>query len=152
MDENKNEQNQTESQDLSLELNQAKERYMYLQAEFDNFKKRVEKERASWIDSAQDIVIIDLLSTVDDAERALHEVQNVPHELQVHVAGFEMTVKSLHKLLKKYDIEEIPFSKNFNPEYFEAVMQIESSASNSGDIVSILQKGYVHKGHVSTSC
>ena len=131
-----------------VQLAQAKERYMYLQAEFDNYKKRLEKERTSWIDAAQDVVIVDVLSTVDDMDRALQELQALPKELSVHLAGFEMIAKSLHKILKKYDVEEIPYSKTFNPEYCEAVMQVASPDHQSGEVVSILQKGSMRKGRV----
>ncbi len=154
MDENNNEQNQApETQPSQLELCQtelvhAKDRYKYLQAEFDNYKKRLEKERSSWVEAAQDVVITDVLAIVDDMERALQELQALPKELSVHLAGFEIIGKSLLKLLKKYDIEEIPYSTTFNPESFEAVMQVASSDHTSGDIVSILQKGYMRKGRI----
>lgn len=130
------------------ELAQAKERYLYLQAECDNYKKRIEKERASWIDAAQDAVLIDVLGIVDDMDRALQGLQNIPEGLLVHVTGFEMIAKSLHKILSKYQVQEIPYAKHFDPEYYEAVMQVASEKHQSGEIVSILQKGYVRKDRV----
>lgn len=143
-------QNQTE-QELEAcrtELTKAKERGMYLQAEFDNYKKRLEKERSSWMEAAQDVVLIDLLTIVDDMERALQELQTVPQELSVHLTGFQMIAKSLAKILKKYDIEEIPYSKEFNPEFFEAVMQVASPSFAPGEVVAILQKGYTRASRV----
>ena len=155
MDEIKDDQNTTDAAAGSdaeeicrSELTLAKERYLYLQAEFDNYKKRVERERASWIDAGQDVVIIDLLAVVDDFERALQELESMPQELHTHKAGFEMIAKSVSKILKKYDVDEIPFTKTFNPEYFEAVMQVTRENHASGDIVAILQKGYTRKGRV----
>lgn len=142
---------QSEASPLDIcqkELQQTKERYAYLQAELDNYKKRVDKERALWMETAQDAVVSDILPLVDDMDRALEGLQSVPQELQVHVAGFEMISRALAKLLKKYDIEEIPFSKTFDPEYFEAVMQTPADNTSSGDIVTILQKGYQRKGRV----
>lgn len=130
------------------ELAQTKERVLYQQAEFDNYKKRVDKERALWMETAQDVVINDILPLVDDMDRTLESLKTVPQELHAHVAGFEMISKALTKLLKKYDIEEIPFSNTFDPVYFEAVMQTAAEGTASGDIVSILQKGYQRKGRV----
>lgn len=130
------------------EATQAKERYIYLQAEFDNAKKRVEKERATWMDSAQEVVLVDLLPLVDDVERGLQELHNVPEQLRVHVAGFEMIAKSLAKILKKYEVEEISSLKEFNPEYCEAVMQVASENHTNGEVVAVLQKGYMRKGTV----
>lgn len=130
------------------ELAQAKERILYAQAEFDNYKKRYERERATWFEAAQDSVLIDILPLLDDTERALKEMHNLPENLKTHVTGFEIIRKSLEKILKKYDVEEIQFSKTFNPEYFDAVMQVASENHQPGEIVAILQKGYTRKGRV----
>ena len=94
------------------ELTLTKERYLYLQAEFDNYKKRLEKERLSWIDMAQDTILIDVLGIVDDMERALQEVESIPGELRAHIAGFEMIAKSISKFLKKYDVQRNPLYKD----------------------------------------
>lgn len=130
------------------ELAQMRERALYLQAEFDNYKKRVEKERTLWIESAQDALLQDVLPLVDDIERALQGLQSLPAELRVHSVGVEMVSKSLHKLLQKYDLEEINSLETFNPEYHEAVMQVASDKHPAGEIVTVLQKGYTRKGRV----
>ncbi len=160
MDEHKNDQTEQLQQESNLEAQleleacrsevaRIKERSTYLQAEFDNYKKRLEKERLSWMETAQDIAIIDLLPVVDDMDRALDQVQTLPQELKVHLAGFEMIAKSLNKILKKYDVEEISYAKTFDPEYFEAVMQAPATQTLlSGEIAAILQKGYIRKGRV----
>ncbi len=150
--ENVNGTEQTQSsQDLEAckaELAQIRERYLYLTAEFDNYKKRLEKERSSWIEQSQDAVLLDILPIVDDMERALIEIQQLPPEHASHLKGIELIAKSLSKLLKKYDIEEIPVTRTFDPAYFEAVMQVSAEGYVSGEIVSVLQKGYMRKGQV----
>ena len=130
------------------ELNQSRDRIMYLQAEFDNYKKRIDKERTAWIESAQDVILEDVVSLVDDMERALQGLQGLPAEQKVHVTGVEMIAKSFAKLLQKYDLQEIPYAKTFNPEYYEAIMQVAADDHASGEIVAILQKGYTRKGRV----
>ncbi len=130
------------------ELAEMKNRYMYLSAEFDNFKKRTTKEQATWIATAQDEVLLDLLGVLDDLERALAEVKSLPDEAASHFEGFALIVKSIHQLLKKYDIEPLPDTKEFDPALFEAVMQQEADGYEAGQIVAVLQKGYVRNGRV----
>ncbi len=153
------EQEKTSSQDTQnaiqedacrTELLEIKNRYLYLNAEFDNYKKRISKEQASWAENAQDRILIDLLMVADDLDRAFSElrIQELPGEIASHFQGFSMIVKSVSSVLKKYDIEEIPHAKVFDPEFFEAVMQQESLNHLSGDIIAILQKGYKRRDRV----
>lgn len=138
---------QTPLEACEQELIEMKNRFMYLTAEFDNYKKRTAKEQATWSEQAQDQALLDLLGVLDDLERALSEVDAVP-EVATHFKGFELIVKSFAQLLKKYDIEVIPEAKEFDPTFFEAVMQQESADHESGQIVAVLQKGYQRKGRV----
>ena len=121
-----------------------------MQAEFDNYKRRLEKERGLWIESAQDTVLVDILPILDDMERALAEFQTkeVSQEAVTHVVGFELIAKGVMKILKKYNIEEIPYSTIFDPHLYEAVMQVPSPEHASGEIVAIVQKGYTRQGRV----
>lgn len=132
------------------QLQHQKDRTLYLQAEFDNYKRRLEKERGSWIEAAQDTVLVDMLPILDDMERALAELRakEVSPEAATHVFGFELITKGIRKILKKYDIEEIPLSTTFDPQLYEAVMQVPSPAHASGEVVAILQKGYTRQGRV----
>ncbi len=99
---------------------------------------------------AQDRVIIDFLSIVDDLGRAFEELklQQLPQDVAAHFQGISMIVKNLDALLKKYEIEEISHKGTFDPQFFEAVMQQESPDHASGEILAILQKGYMRKGRV----
>jgi len=135
-------------EECQAELQKTKERVLYLQAEFDNYKKRSEKERAGWITTSQDGVLLEVLTIVDDIDRALAEMNALPQEFEAHTQGFHLIAKSLSKLLKKYDIEEITVGKDFNPELSEAVMQVTSAQHGSGEVVAVLQKGYMRHGQV----
>ena len=143
-------QNTAQEDTCRTELLEMKNRYLYLNAEFDNYKKRISKEQTSWAENAQDRILIDVLSIADDLDRAFAElkVQELPQDVASHFQGFSMIVKNVGSLLKKYDIEEIPQAKVFDPEFFEAVMQQESSDHSSGEIVAILQKGYKRRDRV----
>lgn len=127
-----------------------KQRFMYLNAEFDNYKKRIERERTQWLSAAQNAVFVDLLPIIDNFDRALQEQEKpgMPAEIVTHMAGFELIAKEFHKFLKKYDVIEIEHDLEFNPLYHEALMHVSSETHQSGQVVSILQKGYKHKGQV----
>lgn len=145
--ENLHENCETELKNCTESLAQVKERFIYLNAEFDNFKKRVEKERTQWIHTAQSDVICDLLIIVDNFERALSD-KNVPAECANYVQGFDLIAKEFHKILGKYEVEEIACSTEFNPAEHEAIMQAESDKHTSGAIVDVLQKGYRRKSQI----
>jgi molecular chaperone GrpE len=129
------------------ELGEVRDRCLYLTAEFENFKKRIEKERLHWILNGESFVLKNLLEIVDDFERALQEInrEKLSQELLVHLNGFNIISKSLHKLLEKFDVRPIQ-DNQFNPELHEAIGQVDSNTHKSGEIVEILKKGYTHKG------
>ena len=130
------------------ELAEMKNKIIYLSAEFENYKKRTVKEQATWSEQAQDKALLDLVAVADDLERALSELDSVPDEVSSHFQGFALIVKGFAQLLKKYDIESMPDATEFDPTLFEAVMQQESPDHKSGQIVTVLQKGYLRKGRV----
>lgn len=140
---------ENESKNCCAELKQTKDRYAYLTAEFDNYKKRTEKERIEWIKSAQSNVLLDVLAIVDNFERALNEIQkdSLAPEVKSHFLGFEMISKEFDKFLKKYELEQVDYS-SFDPEAHEAIMQVEKDAVKSGDIIDIFEKGYKRKGQI----
>lgn len=141
-----------EIQALKNELAQAKERATYLSADFDNFRKRVEKDRLAISTAAQASVLADLLTIIDDFDRAFADMQQKhileKPELATYFAGFELIYKSLQKLLAKYGVTEIDAQGQFNPELHEAVVQVDDPTKESGQIVQVLQKGYMFKGTV----
>lgn len=130
----------------SQELSEAKRRYMYLVAEFENFKKRTEKERGQALLYGESVVLKDLLGILDDFERAFAQIESekLPETFEKHLEGFKLILRSFEKLLEKYNITQVSYQE-FNPEFHEAIMQTQSDNHKSGDIVQVLQKGYLHK-------
>ena len=142
-------QNQEQLQVCQSQLLQAKSQLMYMSAEFDNFRKRTEKERVQWIVSAQSGVILDLVSIADDFDRALSGQKNENQDSnKSNFMGLELIKKSIDNILKKYDVQEITEISEFDPNLHEAIMQVESPDHKSGQIVSVLQKGYKFKGQI----
>ncbi len=120
------------------------EKLTRLGADFDNFKRRTEKDRLHWISSGQQLILKDIITIVDDFERALSPASNQAHkvELNVWLSGFDMIHKSLVKLLSKYGVTVMPDVDQFDPEKHEALMSVASDKA-PGTIMQVLEKGYM---------
>lgn len=119
------------------------DKYLTLTADFENYKKRINVERADWANEAQKRIVLDLLDVIDNFERALVQEKNREENADTAwLTGFEMIYQSLEKLLVKYGVQHITDFSTFNPRYHEALLQVESETVQSGDIVQVLQKGY----------
>lgn len=127
-----------------------KEKYMRVQADLDNFTKRVDKERIQWRTSGQVALLLDIINVADDIDRAAQLLQKAPAtpEMQPWVTGFDMLQKSFNKFLDKHEVKEIPAALPFDPTYHEALVQVESPEHTSGDIVGVLQRGFTFKEQV----
>jgi len=116
-----------------------------LQAEFENYCKRVEKERKDVAGFASERLIVKLLLVVDDFERALNELKGVPEETK---KGIEMIFRNLHKILDEERVEPIKtVGEKFDPYKHEVMLQVESDQPDDV-IVEELQKGYTMNGKV----
>lgn len=120
------------------------DKYLSLTADFQNYKKRVDHERAEWSYDAQRKVFVGLLEIIDNFERALDvERKRENAEGVAWLAGFEMIYQSIEKLIHSFGVKEITDFSAFNPKYHEALVQVESGKHKSGEIVQVLQKGYI---------
>jgi len=146
-EQNSEQQSEDPIQECQAELARWKNQYMHVMADFENFKKRLDKERAQTSRRIKESVLLDLLPIVDNFERAL-SVNEQPEDAKAVLQGFEMIHKELCKMLTKHVVEEIVEDKVFNPELHEAVMSVASDEHSSGDIVAVLQKGYTIDGAV----
>ncbi|MCP4896713.1 MAG: nucleotide exchange factor GrpE [bacterium] len=130
---------------LQSEIDELKERYLRKLAEFDNFRKRTERERAELQRTAGENVVRDLLPVVDNFDRALL------HSDDMDNAGFrdgvEMISKQLKDVLQRQGLAAIdPVDEEFDPEFHEAVQRVEDSGVPPGTVVSVLIKGYFFGG------
>lgn len=132
-----------------LEVAQWKEQYMRGRADLDNFSKRVEKERGTTVLFAQAQVLLDLITVIDDFDRALDEEEkNATAESSAWRVGIVMIRASLDKILETYGVKPLTDYLVFNPEVHEAISQLPVEGKQSGEIVHIAQKGYVRNGVV----
>ncbi len=152
-DENKKSKKSKSKGDKKLEaLEEAKaeleDRVKRQMAEFENFRKRTEKEKATMFEMGAKSVIEKLLPVVDNFERGL---ASVPEEKQSESVyeGMNLIYKQLLKELDDIGVKPIEaLGQEFNPEYHNAVMQVESEEFEEGIVAQELQKGYTYRDSV----
>jgi len=132
-----------ELEQMREEIDREKERskeYLNLakriQADFDNYKKRVQKEREQMIESASERIIYDLLGIIDDFERALDSPENE----QEFKEGVRRIHTNITSLLRQHGLREIAEQQTFDPDLHEALCAEEGE---EGKILEVYQKGYL---------
>ena len=117
-------------------------------AEFENFRNRTEKEKSQMYTIGARDVIEKILPVVDNFERGLASVPDEEKE-NGFAQGMEMIYKQLMTELEKMEVKPIPaVGEEFNPDFHNAVMQVESEEYESGVIAQELQKGYTYRDSV----
>lgn len=117
-------------------------------AEFENFRKRTDKEKGQMFDMGARTIVEKILPVIDNFERGL---ASVPEENQddPFVSGMQMVYKQLMTELEAAGVKAIECAgEEFNPDFHNAVMQVESEELESGTIAQELQKGYMYKDSV----
>ncbi|MBQ6718205.1 MAG: nucleotide exchange factor GrpE [Clostridia bacterium] len=128
-----------ELETLRAELRTKNDQLMRTAAEFDNFKKRTERERASVAEFAKASLIKQLLPILDNIDRAAA----ADKESADYIKGIEMIVKQFEAIVANLNIEEIAKEGDtFDPNFHEAVMHVEDETLGENVIAQVLQKGY----------
>lgn len=124
------------------ELNDRVKRQM---AEFENFRKRTEKEKTQMFDLGSKSIIEKILPVIDNFERGFTTVDETDKE-DAFVVGMDMVYKQLMTELENAGVKPIEaLGQEFNPEFHNAVMQVESEEYESGVVAQEFQKGYMYK-------
>ena len=113
-----------------------------LQADFDNYRKRTERDNAEFKKYACSSIITDLLAVVDDLDRALGDVK----EENDFVTGIRGVRTNLMKVLEANGLKEIPADGDFDPNYHEALCTVEGEEDDK--VAEVFQKGYTLNGKV----
>ncbi len=117
-------------------------------AEFENFRKRTEKEKASMFEAGAKSVIEKILPVIDNFERGLATTKE-EDATNPHVEGMNMIYKQLMTELDKLEVKPIEaVGQEFNPDFHNAIMQVESDEYESGVIAQELLKGYTYRDTV----
>lgn len=131
---------------IEEKLREAGEKYARLFAEFDNFRKRSEKEKAQRYDFGAKDMVERILPVIDNFERGLAAAQDKEDSF---VKGMEMTYKQLLKTLEDAGVKPIEaVGQEFNPDFHNAVMHVDDPDAGENVIVEEFQKGYMYKDHV----
>lgn len=114
-------------------------------AEFDNFRKRTEKEKANMFDMGARSIVEKLLPTIDNFERALKSVPE-GKECESFAAGMDMIYKQLLKELEAVGVKPIEcVGHEFDPNFHNAVMHVEDDSVGDNIVVEEFQRGYTYK-------
>lgn len=132
----------TEIETLKESLNTQKNDYLRTLAEFDNFKKRLEKEKIELMKYANQKVIEDVFPILDGLENTLAHVGEEQKEDPL-VAGVGLILKQLLQILNKHGLEEVPATgQDFDPNLHEAIATQEAQGVPPGKVLTTHRKGY----------
>ena len=130
-----------------------KDKYLRAHADFENSKRRLEKDKMNAVSYANESFAKDILAVIDSFENALASIEGADEENTSEVLanmkeGVNLTYEQLKKILEKNHIKEVDCSGEFDPEVHQAIMQVESDAHEVGDVVQVMQKGYTIKDRI----
>lgn len=135
-----------ELDNIKNELALEKEKSMRIQAEMMNFRKRKEDEVANIRKYANEDILLQLVSVIDNFERAL-SMEN--EENKEFLKGFQMIYTNIQNIITSSGVTEIDaLNKEFDPNYHQAVLTEKRDNVESGMVIEVLQKGYMYKDKV----
>jgi len=158
MDENNSKEPQGQMQDLEERLvqEQKAQEYLrqlkYLQADFENYRKRTERELNELTVRCNEKLVAELLCVIDDLERALDSGKET-EDASALLKGVEMIHKNLTRMLEREGLERIDaVGKIFDPKFHEIVVKIPRNDCEEGLVLEEVRKGFVFKGRVLRPC
>lgn len=141
--------------ELQAQIAELKEQNMRTYADFENTKKRLIRDKDQALEYAYEKIAKDLLPSIDTLEIALKSIQDSKDKGENHEEilskiqeGIALTLDNLLKTLAKHGIEPILTEGGFDPNFHDAIMQVQSEEHESGEIVAEMQKGYKYKERV----
>lgn len=135
-------------EEYQAKLDEADTRYLRLQADFDNFRRRTKLDLEAAQKYRAQAIISDLLPVLDNFERAL-QTQVDQEQAKSLLQGMEMVYRLLQDAIKKEGVEPInAVGEAFDPHLHQAVMQVEAEDTDSGVVLEEFQKGYKLKDRV----
>ena len=135
---------ESEYQKLVRDAAESKDKYLRLLAEFENARKRNERERMEFIKYAKEEVLEDFLNILDDLERTMNAAKANHQDYAAFLKGMELVMGNIREVLKRNEVKPIEsVGKMFDPALHEALMQEEKEDCKDGEIVEEFQKGYL---------
>ncbi|XOS86603.1 MAG: nucleotide exchange factor GrpE [Candidatus Karelsulcia muelleri] len=136
MSKNKHELNENKYNVLNI-------KYLRLFADFENFKKRIKKEKLDIINNANETLLLDLLSVLDDFYRSLKEIKKYNNVTLIQ--GISLIKEKFYKILKNKGLKKIKTKKGdvFNTDLHEAITQVKASLDElKGKVIDVIEDGY----------
>lgn len=133
---------------LKEQLKASEDRYARVHADFENIKKRLEREKYQALEYAQEKLAKDIIPVIDSLDGAMKatKIEAPAEELLTKLEeGVELTLKQFLTTLEKHGIHQVSEEEPFDPNIHHAVQQVDSPDHESGQIVSTFQKGYKYK-------
>lgn len=134
---------------LQEELASLKDKYARVHADFDNIKKRLEKEKYTAVDYANEKFAKDMIPVMDALQMALSSASSNATEQTEHQEklkeGIELTLKQLTTALERHGVTMVSHDEPFDPNIHNAIQSVESDTVESGQIVQTFQTGYRYK-------
>jgi len=135
----------SECEELETKVKELEELRLRDLADYENLKKRMEKEKSQSVAYAHESFARDLLSVIDSLDSAASlevDEENLSESLEKIKEGINLTIEQFKKVFEKNGIELVDMESEFDPNYHEAIMQVESEEHDKGQIVQVFQKGY----------
>ncbi len=131
------------------ELDEYKDKYIRLCAEFDNARKRMEREKQEFVKYANEGILLDLLAIIDNLERSLDSVNKDSPDIKGLLKGINMVLSQAREVLLKHGVKPIEAKgKVFDPHCHEILMQEETDEFDEGIVIDEFQKGYYFNDRV----
>lgn len=143
----KQDENSHTQDDYEQKYKELHEQYIRIYADFENSKKRIERDKNQALEYAYETIARDLLPVIDTLAKALESTRSTPNSEAI-AQGLKLTLENLHKVLSKHGIECIDCQCEFDPNFHDAIMQVPAEDKTDGQIVQILQSGYKYKERV----
>lgn len=134
---------------LQEELASLKDKYARVHADFDNIKKRLEKEKYTAVDYANEKFAKDMIPVMDALQMALSSASSNTTEQTEHQEklkeGIQLTLKQLTTALERHGVTMVSHDEPFDPNIHNAIQSVDSDTVESGQIVQTFQTGYRYK-------
>lgn len=138
---------ETEYQALLEDAKKGKESWDKMlrnQADLENTRKRIDREKQEFIRFANEGLVLGLLNVLDDLERTVNLAESTKQDFVAFLKGVEMILAHIYEMLKEHGVKPIEAEgKKFDPNYHEALMQVENKDLPEHTIIEVLQKGYL---------
>jgi molecular chaperone GrpE len=131
------------------EVERLQDRLVRLQAEFENYKKRMAREKAEFLKFATEGLLLDLLPILDNLERAIASARTETSGREAVVEGVDMIARLFRATLEKAGVKPMEaVGKPFDPSLHQAVVQVDSPGGPDQVVLEEIQKGYFLEGRV----